>query len=203
MPNGEGSAEADMGGAAIHPALEGALELRQARELTASEQRNFMRLLRKHNARGITGKWYSAVSGVWWIVAIWFALSIVAAFETLRPIAPDLAWQLAITAIACYALLVGIGRVSDFIRAKHMRQRDAGATFLIEPDGLRTKSSFGEFKGFWRSIPIIVESDQYLFVMLTDTIGSIIVKSGFDGQDVAAFCAEAQQRWRAAQTVPA
>ena len=100
-------------------------------------------------------------------------------------------------------LLVGIGRVSDFIRAKHMRQRDAGATFLIEPDGLRTKSSFGEFKGFWRSIPIIVESDQYLFVMLTDTIGSIIVKSGFDGQDVAAFCAEAQQRWRAAQTVPA
>lgn len=203
MPDGDGSAEVGMAGTAIQQPLQGAVELRQARELTAREQRDFMRLIRKHQTRGITGKWYTAVSVAWWIVAVWFALSVVAAFEALRPMASDLAWQLAITAIACYTLLFGIGRVSDFIRAKHIRRRDVGATFLIEPDGLRTKSSFGEFKGFWRSIPIMVESDQYLFVMLTDTIGSIIMKPAFDGQDVAAFCTEAQQRWRAAQTVPA
>lgn len=136
-------------------------------------------------------------------MAFWFALSIAASFEALRPRAPDLAWQLVITAIACYALLFGIGRMNDFIRARHIRWRAMGTTFLIEPDGLCTKSPSGEFKGFWHSIPIMVESDQYLFVMLTDTIGSIIVKSSFDGQDVAAFCAEARQRWRTAQTVAA
>jgi hypothetical protein len=182
---------------------EGVLELRQVRELTAREQRNFMRLLRKHNARGNANKWYTAVSVAWWIVALWFALSVVAAFDALRPAAPALAWQLAMTAIACCALLFGIGKVNDFIRAKHLRRRDLGGAFLIEADGLRTKSSFGEFKGFWRSIPIMVESDQYLFVMLNDTIGSIIVKSAFDGQDVAAFCMEAQKRWQAGRTAPA
>jgi len=197
----DGEKIADLG--AKESPLASTLELHQVREMTAREHRDFMRLVRKHYALGPAGKWNSAIGVVWWIVAFWFALSVAASFESLRPMAPDLAWQLVITAIACYALLFSIGRMNDFIRARHIRRRAAGTTFLIEPDGFRTRSPFGDFKGSWRSIPIMMESDQYLFVMLTETIGSIIVKSSFDGQDVAAFCAEAQQRWRAAQTAPA
>lgn len=200
MQDGEKSAGV---GGAIESPLAGTLELHQVREMTAREYRDFMRLVRKHYALSPAGKWNSAIGVVWWIVAFLFALSVAASFEHLRPVAPDLAWQLVITAIACYALLFSIGRMNDFIRARRIRRRAKGTIFLIEPDGFHTKSQFGEFKGFWRSIPIMIENDQYLFAMLTDTIGSIIVKSSFNGQDVTAFCAEAQQRWRAAQTVPA
>ncbi len=177
----------------------GALELRQTRELTVQEWREFMRVLRKQASQSATGKWLIAAGLVWWLVAAWLALSIVAAVHFLRPVAPDLAWQLAIVAVAFCVVLFGNGRLSDFIRAKRQLRGDTDTIFLIEPDGFRARSPLFEVKGCWLGIPALVERDQYLVVMLTESIASIIVKSAFDGQDVSAFCAELQRRWKTAR----
>lgn len=184
-------------------APDGVLQLRQTRELSARERRQFMRLLRNNQPRKAGRKWLTGVSVVWWLAAGWFSFSVVAAVHALGATAPDLAWQLALAGITFWIMLLGVGRVLDYLRARRISHRDIGTTFAIEPDGFCTKSSNEQFKGLWRGIPTIVEDADSLFVMLNETVGSIVVKGAFEGQDVATFCAEAQRRWKAERREPA
>jgi hypothetical protein len=181
----------------MEPSQPPSLELRQTREFTAREKGDLTRLWGKLVWRKGVGRLYTVFAYLWYGFAAFLALSVLMAVKRLAPTEPTLSDQLALAAIGFAVCLVSVHWLSDRLyRGQFWTERRTGDLYAMTPDGLHSNTVRGAFVCSWRHIEYILNDDRHLIALLPGNGGMFIVKSAFDGQDVAGFGTELVRRWK-------
>jgi hypothetical protein len=176
------------------------IELNQTREFTAAERRELMRRWRNLTARGETSRWYTAVAYLWWGFAAFFAISVIAAVQHLKPFEPDLASQLLVAGLGFAIVMTLADRLHWRRVAATYFARRTGDRYLIDETGLKAASMYRTFACEWPGIETIIETDEQLIALISRYNALFIVKAAFENQDVAGFCSELTRRWQQSRT---
>lgn len=176
-----------------------ALELRQTREFSASEQRDLLDLWRKLEWPDGGGRWFNTIWYSHYTFAGFLAISIVQIVYELSWMGSSLSLQLALAAIGFAVTFVLLQWVTARVWQKmYWRAASSQTRFVIEADGLRGIGANGDALLRWHGIGQPVHTDRFI------AVGGkgrwvLLAKAAFTGQDVDGFCAELARRWHAAK----
>ena len=175
-----------------------ALEIVQARDISATDRRDLTDLWEKLASRRGGARLYTIFFTLWYAFAAFLTVTILMTVSVLKDVAPDLSLQLVVAALGFAVFLIGTQWIGKRLAwDRYFTWLQAGDRYALVTDSLHWSTARGVHSCRLDQMETVINDGRRLVALLPHGGGMFVVKSAFESRDVESFSAEFVRRWQA------